>query len=264
MTEKIRRGFIDMEWGQVHYRTMGSGMPLILTHKTYFSSRTMQRVMPLLAKHFRVICPDTPGQGDSDNPPEQWSIPQYTEAFLAVLSALEVDNFYLIGNSTGASIACEAAVIAPERIEKLILFGMPRWKDEEARQALRKSPLFYGPLEVMEDGSHLKVIWDRLYPRWKGFPYECFEIDFFEALSRKPRTYEGIEAVLNYNETARLPLLQMPTLLMWATEDTMFTPFIEDTANLVPHAVTKVLESSAKMYLRDPEEYVKTVLEFLQ
>jgi pimeloyl-ACP methyl ester carboxylesterase len=56
----------------------------------------------------------------------------------------------------------------------------------------------------------------------------------------------------------------MPTLLMWATEDTMFTPFIEDTANLVPHAVTKVLESSAKMYLRDPEEYVKTVLEFLQ
>lgn len=252
-----------MAWGQVHYREAGSGKPLVLTHKTYFSSRTFVRLIPLLAKHFHMICPDTPGQGDSDDPPDQWSIPQYAQALLDTLTALGVDKFQLIGNSTGASIACEAAVIAPERIEKLVLFGMPRWKNEEARQNLRQSPLYYGPLDLKEDGSHLKIIWDRLYPRWNGYPYECFEIDFFEAITRTPRTYEGIEAVLSYNETTRLPIIKSPTLLMWAEGDTMFTPFIENTIKLVPHAQTKLTGSTALMYLRDPEDYAKAVLEFL-
>jgi haloalkane dehalogenase len=263
MSLEIKRRFVDMPWGQVHYRTAGSGAPLVLTHKTYFSSRTFERVLPLLARHFQVICPDTPGQGESDFPPDPWSIPQYAQALLDTLSAIGVAKFHLIGNSTGASIACEAAVLAPERLEKLILFGMPRWKDAEARQNLRKSQLYYGALDIKEDGSHLKVIWDRLYPRWNGYPYHCFEIDFFEAITRTPRTYEGIEAVLSYDETSRLPLIKTATMLMWATDDTMFTPFIEDTAKLVPHAPVKILASTALMYLRDPEDYAKAVLEFL-
>jgi pimeloyl-ACP methyl ester carboxylesterase len=221
----IKRGFVDRSWGQVHYRTAGSGPALVLSHKTYYSSRSFLRVMPLLAPYFRVIVPDTPGQGESDNPPSQWSIPQYASALFGVLDVLGVDEFYLVGNSTGAAIACEAAVICPTRIKKLVLFGMPRWKDEAARQALRRLPLFYGPLEVKD---------------------------------------EGIEAVLRYDEASRLPLLKIPTLLMWADGDTMFTPFIEDTTRLVPHATTKVLHSSPLMYLRDPEPYAATLLEYLQ
>jgi pimeloyl-ACP methyl ester carboxylesterase len=260
----IKRGFVDRSWGQVHYRTAGSGPALVLTHKTYYSSRSFLRVMPLLAPYFRVIVPDTPGQGESDNPPSQWSIPQYASALFGVLDVLRVDEFYLVGNSTGAAIACEAAVICPTRIKKLVLFGMPRWKDEAARQALRRLPLFYGPLEVKEDGSHYTAIWQGMKPRWEGYPSECFEIEFQEAMSRTPRTYEGIEAVLRYDEASRLPLLKVPTLLMWADGDTMFTPFIEDTTRLVPHATTKILHSSPLMYLRDPEPYAATLLEYLQ
>ncbi len=52
-------------------------------------------------------------------------------------------------------------------------------------------------------------------------------------------------------------------LLMWAMEDTMFTPFIEDTARLVPHSTTKVLHASPLMYLRDPKLYAETLLKFL-
>jgi hypothetical protein len=51
----IKRGFVDRSWGQVHYRTAGSGPALVLTHKTYYSSRSFLRVMPLLAPYFRVI-----------------------------------------------------------------------------------------------------------------------------------------------------------------------------------------------------------------
>lgn len=260
----IRRGFVDLPWGQVHYRMAGSGPVLVLTHKTYYSSRSFVRLIPLLAAYFQVIVPDTPGQGESDNPPIQWSIPDYASALFEIMDALGVDGFYLVGNSTGASIACEAAVICPSRIKKLVLFGMPRWKDEAARQALRQLPLFYGPPEVKEDGSHYTTNWQRIKSRWKGYPEECFEIEFQEAMSRTPRTYEGIEAVLMYDEASRLPLISVPTLLMWADGDTMFTPFIEDTAQLAVYATTLVVQGTPLMYLRDPEAYAATLLEYLQ
>ena len=83
-------------------------------------------------------------------------------------------------------------------------------------------------------------------------------------MSRTPRTYEGIEAVLMYDEASRLPLISVPTLLMWADGDTMFTPFIEDTAQLAVHATTRVVQGTPLMYLRDPEAYAATLLEYLQ
>ncbi len=261
---KIKRGFVDREWGQVHYRTAGNGPALVLTHKTYFSSRSFMRVMPFLAPNFRVIVLDTPGQGESENPPTQWTIPQYAVDLFEVLDSLKVEDFYLVGNSTGAAIACEAAVICPSRIKKLVLFGMPRWKDDAARQDLRQSPFFYGPPEVKEDGSHYSTNWQRVKSLCLGYPSECFEIYFQEVISRQKRTYEGIEAVLMYDEASRLSLISVPTLLMWAMEDSMFTPFIEDTARLVRQSTTKVLHGSPLMYLRDPKAYAETVLKYLQ
>ncbi|WP_158516667.1 hypothetical protein [Scytonema hofmannii] len=47
-------------------------------------------------------------------------------------------------------------------------------------------------------------------------------------------------------------------------EDTMFTSFIEDTAQLVRYATTKVLHGSPLMYLRDPKLYAETLLQYLQ
>lgn len=261
---KIKRGFVDRPWGQVHYRTAGSGPALVITHKSYFSSRSFIRVMPLLARDFRVIVADTPGQGESENPPTQWTIPQYAADLFEVLNTLDVRDFYLVGNSTGAAIACEAAVICASRIKKLVLFGLPRWKDQAARQDLRQSPLFYGPPEIKEDGSHYSANWQRIKSLCVGYPSECFEIYFQEVMSRQERTYEGIEAVLRYDEASRLPLITVPTLLMWAMDDAMFTPFIEGTAKLVPHATTKVLPGSPLMYLRDPKPYTEALLKYLQ
>jgi pimeloyl-ACP methyl ester carboxylesterase len=261
---KIKRGFVDRPWGQVHYRTAGNGPALVLTHKTYFSSRSFIRVMPLLTADFRVIALDTPGQGESENPPTQWTIPQYATDLLDVLDTLNIEDFYLVGNSTGAAIACEAAVVCPSRIKKLVLFGMPRWKDSAARQALRQSPFFYGPPAVKADGSHYSANWQWVKSQCVGETFECFEIYFQEVISRQERTYEGIEAVLRYEEASRLPLISVPTLLMWARSDTMFVPFIEDTAQLVPHSITKVLHGSSLMYLRDPKLYAETLLGYLK
>jgi 2-hydroxy-6-oxonona-2,4-dienedioate hydrolase len=50
------------------WREWGAGHPLIMLHGGFGSWTHYLRVIPLLAKHHRVLCPNMPGYGDSDDP----------------------------------------------------------------------------------------------------------------------------------------------------------------------------------------------------
>ena len=48
----MRRNYADTEVGQIHYRTVGEGEPIVMLHHTASSSITFHRVMPLLADRY--------------------------------------------------------------------------------------------------------------------------------------------------------------------------------------------------------------------
>jgi pimeloyl-ACP methyl ester carboxylesterase len=261
----ITRGFISLDWGQVHYRMAGHGIPLLLLHKTDFSSRSYSKVLPLLADGFRVIAPDLPGNGESDDPPRQWELERYAIELLKFLDKIGIDRFHIAGASSGAALACEIAASYPARVLKLVLFGLPRWVDEAARETMRHDPVYYGVLKTNEDGSHLTEIWQRNYPNWQHLPFENFHHYFMDFISRKPRAYEMVEAVLRYPEASRLPLIlpTIPTLLVSGDADERFAPFIEDTKGLVPHAQTVALPPGSMLALRAPTLFASTIREFV-
>ena len=53
---------------QLHYVTMGQGEPVVLLHGWPQSWYAWRRIMPELAKNYRVIAPDLRGLGDSSRP----------------------------------------------------------------------------------------------------------------------------------------------------------------------------------------------------
>ena len=65
----MRKGYIDIPEGQIHYRTAGNGEPVLLLHMTAQSSMEFESIIPILAKSYRVVAMDTLGHGNSDNPP---------------------------------------------------------------------------------------------------------------------------------------------------------------------------------------------------
>ena len=81
----MRRGYVDVEFGQLHYRESGEGPPLVLLHKTPSSSIQYSRVMPLLGERYRCIALDTPGFGMSDPFPSQPLMGDYGRAAIAFL-----------------------------------------------------------------------------------------------------------------------------------------------------------------------------------
>src|SRR5262249_54824673 len=83
-----RRGYAAAGFGQLHFREMGTGEPLLLLHKTPSSSIMYCRVLPLLGQRYRAIAIDTPGFGMSDPPPPDVGINFYAQAFLDAMDSL--------------------------------------------------------------------------------------------------------------------------------------------------------------------------------
>src|SRR5687768_28159 len=88
---QVRRGFVDIQEGQVHYRTCGSesGPPLVMIHGSPGSSYSLVPQARRLAARRWIILPDTLGNGDSSPPTKaQPEIADYANAHLRALQTL--------------------------------------------------------------------------------------------------------------------------------------------------------------------------------
>jgi pimeloyl-ACP methyl ester carboxylesterase len=107
-----------------------SSIVFVLLHGFTFNLFTWDAVTPDIAQWGRVIAYDQVPYGLSDKPrPGEWqgSGPYRRAAALerlwALLDRLDVDRAVLVGNSSGASLALDAARDHPERVQGLVLIA---------------------------------------------------------------------------------------------------------------------------------------------
>ncbi len=79
--------------------------------------------LSLLSRDFRVYRPHHPGFGRSDDDPGVDSVLDLAFRYLDLIDALGLDQVYLAGLSLGGWIAAQIAVLAPQRVAKLVLAG---------------------------------------------------------------------------------------------------------------------------------------------
>ncbi len=77
--------------------------------------------LPLLSQDFRVYRPHHPGFGRSDDDPAADSVLDLAFRYLDLLDVLGLDRVCLAGLSLGGWIAAQVAVLAPERVARLVL-----------------------------------------------------------------------------------------------------------------------------------------------
>ena len=107
----------------IHVQQAGSGPDVVLIHgltgdlSIWFLSRTI----PVLAQTHRVTAYDLRGHGYTDAPAEGYTSLDHARDLIGLLDVLNIDRARLVGHSFGAVIAVHAAVVAPERVEALVL-----------------------------------------------------------------------------------------------------------------------------------------------
>jgi len=109
---------------RIHYRVEGSGPPLILQHGLFWSLEGWERWGYVGAlSRFQLILVDARGHGESEKPHDSaaYSLAHHVADIVAVLDDLGIPSAHYWGFSMGGWIGFGLAVLAPERIEALIL-----------------------------------------------------------------------------------------------------------------------------------------------
>ena len=88
----VRKGFVDVPSGQIHYRAAGYGPPVVLLHDSPRSSVMHAEMLQALAGEFTAIAIDTPGYGHSTPLPSEPvpTIPDFARALAATLEAFGI------------------------------------------------------------------------------------------------------------------------------------------------------------------------------
>jgi pimeloyl-ACP methyl ester carboxylesterase len=98
--------FIDVDGLQLHYIDSGSGQPVVLIHGASTNIRDFtSSLVPMLAKHNRVLAFDRPGHGYSTRPVGDWPDPAVQASYLrAALDALGIEQPLLVGHSWSGAV----------------------------------------------------------------------------------------------------------------------------------------------------------------
>ncbi|WP_314172284.1 Ohr family peroxiredoxin [Streptomyces winkii] len=224
MKGAARRGYLQLPWGQVHFRRSGEGdgPALVVVHQSPLSSATYEPAMAALAAHgLDTVAVDIPGFGMSDATPGQWSIPEYAGALWQIADELGFDRLHFLGQHTGAIVCAEAALQQRDRVLSLILQGIPLYSDEErAEKAADYAPGYTPGL----DGDHLKVVWDRIRRLYPTISAESCSRQVAEYLSVGPDygvAYRAVFAHRADTEALGETLKEVPTLLLHGSEDVL-------------------------------------------
>ncbi len=100
----------------------GKGNPaLVFLHFYGGSSQTWAGVAEALRDEYRVIRYDHRGWGKSDKPSSGYSIVSLAKDALALIDALQLDEYILIGHSMGGKVAQYVAAQRPKGLKQLLL-----------------------------------------------------------------------------------------------------------------------------------------------
>ena len=121
---------VDGDDVTLHYRTGGSGPPLVFLHGIGLDAATVswRHALPALAEERTVYAPDLPGHGDSDKPDRAYTTPYYLATLAAFLDAVDITEPAMAGLSVGGALALGHALDGGD-VERLVLvnsYGLGR------------------------------------------------------------------------------------------------------------------------------------------
>ncbi|MDP9012425.1 MAG: alpha/beta fold hydrolase, partial [Pseudomonadota bacterium] len=128
VTEQSTSRYAQAGKWKIHYNELGSGYPIIMLHGGGPGASGWSNYRDnahFFAQHYRVILPDVPGYGKSDEfDPNIEDVPKaQAESIRLLMDALKIDKAALVGNSMGSVITLNLAVEHPERVSHMVAMG---------------------------------------------------------------------------------------------------------------------------------------------
>lgn len=254
---------------EIYYEVHGKGKPLILIAGLASDSQSWQFILEEISKHFKVIVYDNRGTGRTKVPNLNFTINDFAQDALKLLDFLGIKNAFILGHSMGGCVAQEIAIIAKEKIRKMILVSCTTCMSE------RNKSLFDFLISSWKNGlSH--DMWFRNLFYWLFSP-DAFNNDKFlnaaiiYALCYPyPQTAESfkaqVDALVKYDSTNKIKNIRTETLLISGKRDILVYPEECELLKKIPGFNKMILMEKAahSIHAEYPEEFLKIVLDYLK
>ncbi len=127
--------YVEIDGMQVRYRDEGEGSTVVLLHGACASLETWDRWTKRLKDRYRVIRIDIPGFGITGPAPDEnlYKIEHAVEFLDRFVRHLDLEKFYLVGNSLGGYISWNYSLEYPHKVEKMILIDSVGYAQEMPR-----------------------------------------------------------------------------------------------------------------------------------
>ncbi len=108
----------------------GEGPAVIMVHGFPELAFSWRHQLPALAQAgFRTIAPDMRGYGQTESPAgvDQYTVAKLISDLQGLLDTLEISRATFVGHDWGAFVLWQMAMLAPERIDGLVILGIPHY-----------------------------------------------------------------------------------------------------------------------------------------
>lgn len=235
----IRRESVDLL-----YQSEGSGPAILLIQGAGTVGEAWRPQIATLHRSFRCISFDNRGIGGSGLPPGALTIEAMAGDALALMDALRIDRFHVVGHSMGGLIAQQVALQARSRVISLALMCTfaHGWQGARLTPGMLATALRMRiGTRAMRRNAFTELVMPAAYLRRVDRAKLAEELSplFGRDLAEQPPVVmKQVRAMSRYDAGPRLKAFAgMPTLVLSAAEDRIAEPrFGRELAQLIPGA----------------------------
>jgi pimeloyl-ACP methyl ester carboxylesterase len=253
---------------RVAYRELGAGPPLALLHSGLLSHKEWEPAVEGLADRFRVVLPDLPLHGDSeDRPRHPYTLDWFAEVLGGFAAEVLGPRPLLGGHDAGAEILLHAVLTGRTRPARVVLMSnrmhLPPaharmraiWQSTACAAAVPGLDRLFShgarALFTPERGLGLSV---RANPAAADlFRHAFADVPGNSSLARSwAKCARAWPRGAQTHLLEQYPRLDMPLLLLWADQDRRYPlSAAEEALTLLPQGQLRVLESTGFLMAYD-------------
>ncbi len=201
---------------------------ILLQHGFGRSSKFWYRMVPYLARHYKVVRPDLRGLGRSSKDFDLTTginVNAYVADFEAVIGAIGAESVHYCGESLGGILGVAFAAERPARIRTLNLISTPMFINDNLKarakfghssweEAMRKLGVL-GYAKAKNSADRFPPDADPGLMEWFAEEQGKSDVEVLIAMSRFATPHKS---------EPYLPLIKAPTLVIYPSHDTHTTP----------------------------------------
>jgi 3-oxoadipate enol-lactonase len=262
----------------LYYEESGYGEPVLLVPPSWWPAATWNvEVVPVLSQRFRTIIFDCRGTGGSSKPKDGYTVQQFAQDGIALLSHLRIPRCHVVGFALGGQIVQAMAIARRDLVATLTmaaagpgsktLSGGQRDLSPEAARAIREMGFErYIKTHINNDGMAFNPVFYREHrdladaladALWSG-----------QSTVEQFRCHE--QARLTWDALAKAPEVKVPTLILCGADDDVnrrgSTPVgtARRLAELVPGAELALIPGVRHMTFWDGDGALQAIRIFLE